>query len=209
MGYYKAKIPWIIKKVTPIVTYTVPVKEPAIFLTFDDGPCKETTPQILDLLEKHNAKATFFCVGNNVRKLPHLFEKIKSKGHSVGNHTYNHKNGWSTKNKQYFEDIKQANNFIRSNLFRPPYGRIKPSQIYHLNKKYKIIMWDVLSGDFDPNTSKDKCLKNIITNAESGSIIVFHDSLKAKNKMLYSLEETLKYFGNLNYKFKTIYTKTK
>jgi peptidoglycan/xylan/chitin deacetylase (PgdA/CDA1 family) len=189
--FYTAKIPWIIKKMFPSLVFKFNDKEKTIYLTFDDGPIPETTPLILDILEKYNAKATFFCLGKNVEKHPELFDLIIQRGHTTGNHGYSHKNGWKTANAEYFEDIEKANKLIRSDLFRPPYGRIKPSQIKYLKKKYRIVMWDVLSGDFDYYTDSEKCYKNVINNVENGSVVVFHDSLKAKNNVLEVLPEVL------------------
>lgn len=202
--FYTAKIPKIVKKVAPSIVYAIPETDKALYLTFDDGPIPETTPQILALLAKYNAKATFFCLGKNVEEHPELFQAILDEGHTVGNHTYSHKNGWKTKNKDYYNDIERAGKFIDSKLFRPPYGRIKPIQINYLKRKYKIVMWDVLSGDFDPETSKKKSLNNIINNVEKGSVIVLHDSLKAQENMLYALRGTLEHFSKLDYQFKAI-----
>lgn len=199
--FYTAKIPWIIKKIFPSLIYTVDNQEKKVFITFDDGPIAATTTQILDILDTFGAKATFFCLGKNVENHPELFELIKQKGHSVGNHSYSHKNGWKTENTEYFHDIDKATKLIKSKLFRPPYGKIKPSQIKYLKKKYKIVMWDVLSGDFDPHTSKEKCYDNVINNIESGSIVVFHDSLKAKEKVLDILPRVLKTLSELGYVF--------
>ncbi len=204
--FYAAKIPKIVKKVVPSIVYSIPENDKVLYLTFDDGPIPETTPLILDLLDKYNAKATFFCLGKNVKENPELFQMILDKGHTVGNHTYSHKNGWSTQNDDYYTDIKAAKTLIDSKLFRPPYGRIKPAQINYLKKIYKIIMWDVLSGDFDPKTSNKKSLNNIIKNVEKGSIVVLHDSLRAKEKMLYSLKGTLEHFSKSDYQFKAIRT---
>ncbi len=199
--FYTAKIPWIIKKIFPSLIYTVDNQEKKVFITFDDGPIAATTTQILDILDTFGAKATFFCLGKNVENHPELFELIKQKGHSVGNHSYSHKNGWKTENTEYFHDIDKATKLIKSKLFRPPYGKIKPSQIKYLKKEYKIVMWDVLSGDFDPHTSKEKCYDNVINNIESGSIVVFHDSVKAKGKVLDVLPRVLKKLSELGYVF--------
>lgn len=197
--FYTVKIPWIIRKLFPSLLYKG--VGDTVFVTFDDGPIPETTPYILDILEKFEAKATFFCLGKNVENNPILFKEILEKGHAVGNHSYDHPDGWKTKNDNYFLNINRADKIIQSNLFRPPYGRIIPSQIKYLKDKYKIVMWDVLSGDFDPNTSKETCVTNVINNVRSGSIIVFHDSIKAKDKMLYALPEVLKLLQERGYKF--------
>ncbi len=199
--FYTAKIPRFIKWIFPELLYKINNEQNRVFITFDDGPIPETTPQILDILDAFDAKATFFCLGKNVERYPDLFEMIKQKGHSIGNHTYNHNNGWKTENTEYFQDVEKANAIINSDLFRPPYGRLKPSQIKYLKKKYKIVMWDVISGDFDPDTSKEKCYDNVVKNIEQGSIIVFHDSLKAKDKVLYVLPRVLEKLVNSGYGF--------
>ena len=152
----------IYKKIFPSVFWNFSeTKTKKIFLTFDDGPNSEVTTRVLDILDKYNAKATFFCLGENVEKHPELYEKIIKKNHSVGNHTYSHINGWFTKNKKYFNDIDQANFLIKSNLFRPPFGKTTPSQIIVLKKQYKIVLWDVMSMDYNNHISKEKSLKNI------------------------------------------------
>jgi peptidoglycan-N-acetylglucosamine deacetylase len=198
------KIPWIIRKLFPSLLTSLPVTDKTVFLTFDDGPIPEVTPQILHILAKYNAKATFFCLGKNVEKNPEIFESIKKVGHSAGNHSFDHKNGWKTQNQNYFDNIEKAGKLIKSNLFRPPYGKIKPSQIKFIKSRYRIVLWDVLSGDFDPDISKEKCAKNILKNVKPGSIIVFHDSLKAKEKVLYALPVILEELSDNGYKFESI-----
>lgn len=175
-----------------------------MFLTFDDGPIPEVTPWVLTELEKYNAKATFFCVGNNVRQHPDIFQRIKDLGHSVGNHTYNHVNGWTSENLPYFHDVRHCANLVRSSLFRPPFGRMKPGQIQFLQRHYRIIMWDVLSGDFDQEITKEQCLRNVIDNASEGSIVVFHDSIKAKRNLNYILPNILEHFSKLGYTFECL-----
>jgi len=202
--FYTVRIPWILRKVAPSLVYKISTVDKTVYITFDDGPIQETTPQLLEILERFNAKATFFCLGKNVELNKPLFEKIIQKGHSIGNHSFDHKDGWKTKNQEYFDNIEKANTLIKSKLFRPPYGRIKPSQIKFLKRKYKIVMWDVLSGDFDPNTSKEQCVKNVLDNVTSGSIIVFHDSIKVKEKVLYILPKILKELKERGYKFRNL-----
>jgi len=199
--FYIVKIPWFIRKLFPSLIYNIDGSGKKIYITFDDGPIPETTPQILEILDRFDAKATFFCVGKNVQANKSLFDNLINKGHSVGNHSYNHCDGWKTQNRDYFNNIEKANSIINSKLFRPPYGRIKPSQIEFLRTKYNIIMWDVLSGDFDPNTAKEKCVKNVVDNVSSGSIVVFHDSIKAKDKVLYSLPRVLEILSQKGYEF--------
>ena len=193
---YFTRPPSIIRKLFPGLVWTIPNEKNQVFLTFDDGPDPEVTPWILDTLGKYNAKATFFCLGKNVEKYPDLFERIKKEGHAVGNHSYSHLDGWKTRNKDYFEDVEKADKLIGRNLFRPPYGRIKPSQIRELKKKYKIVMWDVLSGDFDPGKKTNKRLENIIQVTKSGSIIVFHDNVTTTHDFIM---EAIKYLQG--YKF--------
>jgi peptidoglycan/xylan/chitin deacetylase (PgdA/CDA1 family) len=189
------------------------VKE--IYLTFDDGPIPEITPWVLKKLAEYKAKATFFCVGENVSKHPEIFRKIISEEHAIGNHTNNHLNGWRTNKKTYLYNIGKAEDIFselagknqqpRTRLFRPPYGKIKPNQANKILKNgYDIIMWDVLSGDFDLSLSKENCLKNVLKNANSGSIVVFHDSEKAFKNLEYVLPRTLEYFTEKGFVFKAI-----
>lgn len=204
MGFYLNKTPKIIRPFAKDLIWSYPSKTPTLFLTFDDGPIPDVTPAVLDILDQFNAKATFFCVGENVKKYPEIYKMILEKGHSVGNHSYNHLNGWKTDNADYIENIKEAKNHISSSLFRPPYGKITRSQIKLLRKDYKIIMWDVLSGDFDQKTSPQKCANNVIKNADEGSIVVYHDSLKAAATMLKSLPLVLSHYAKLHYSFSAI-----
>lgn len=155
-----------------------------IYLTFDDGPCPEVTPQVLKILDYYNAKATFFCIGKNVKNNPNLYNEIISEGHTIGNHTYSHLNGWKTKKKDYLNDIMKATEYIDSKLFRPPYGRITVNQYLSLRNDYKIIFWNVLTKDYSKKLNPDDVLKRTINNIKPGAIIVFHDSIKASEKML-------------------------
>lgn len=200
---YLVKTPWYIKAAYPSLIWRM--REPgALYLSFDDGPVPGVTDEILNMLDDHNAKATFFVVGENVARHPQLFEKIKQEGHSTGNHTMHHVNGWKTTNEVYYREAEDCNLLIGSKLFRPPYGRIRYDQIKELKKQYGICMWDVLSGDFDKSIDAEKCIKNVIRNAEDGSIIVFHDSNKAKERVLQTLPAVLKYFATKNYSFKAL-----
>lgn len=162
-----------------------------VYLTFDDGPIPEITPWILDLLAEKQVKATFFCVGDNVRKHPEIFERIKREGHAIGNHTYNHLKGWATADSTYLENVDKCQQLTQTNLFRPPYGRIKKSQLAALAKDYQIIMWDVLTGDYDPTISPETCLHNATAYVRKGSIIVFHDNIKAIPNVQYALGKTI------------------
>ncbi len=194
----------ILRRFYPSLVWKVKTNEKKIYLTFDDGPIPEITEWVLDELRKYHAKATFFCIGENVAKHPNLFSAIVAEKHLVGNHTFNHLNGWETSNLEYFDNIEKANQLINSNYFRPPYGKISRSQIKYLKSKYKIIMWDLLSYDFDIQTSPDTCFKNATKNYEAGSIIVFHDSLKAKNNLYNSLPQTLNFYSKQGYSFETL-----
>lgn len=188
-----ASPPFLIRKYYSSLTWKVPVDDKKIFITFDDGPIPEVTPFVLEQLKKFNCKATFFCIGNNVQTNQSLYTQIISDGHAVGNHTFNHVNGWKTKQADYVKNVEQCATLIQSNLFRPPYGKILQRQIKVLAPEYKIIMWDVLSYDYDKNVSEEKCFKNVIKNVEPGSIIVFHDSLKAEKNLRYALPRTLEW----------------
>jgi peptidoglycan/xylan/chitin deacetylase (PgdA/CDA1 family) len=173
-----------------------PQEHPTVYLTFDDGPHPTATPFILAQLAQYDAHATFFCIGKNVALYPEVYKQLTEKGHRVANHTHNHLNGWRTDDKTYLENIATAAEHINSNLFRPPYGRIKSSQarlLQQANPAYTICMWTVLSGDFDPEITPEKCLDNVLKNIQPGAIIVFHDSDKAWPRMSHALPEVLAY----------------
>lgn len=194
------------KWVYPTYTWSMPSDKKNIYLSFDDGPHPEATPFVLDELKKYGAKATFFCIGKNVAAHPAIYKRILEEGHSVGNHTQNHLNGWQTPDAEYFENIKQASTYIDSNLFRPPYGRITRFQARQVQEKMglKIIMWSVLSADFDEGISPEKCWKNVSKSAKNGSIIIFHDSEKANPRMRFVLPRLLKSLSEQNYNFEKI-----
>lgn len=175
-----------------------------IYLTFDDGPTPDITEWVIDQLNEYNAKATFFCVGHNIEKYPDIFRKLVENGHSIGNHTYNHLKGWKTKNEEYFNNIEKSESLYHTKLFRPPYGKIKPSQIKYLKDKYKIIMWNILSGDYNPRLSVQQCIDNVIYNLEPGSIIVFHDSEKSASKLKEILPVVLKNISQNGYLYKSL-----
>jgi peptidoglycan/xylan/chitin deacetylase (PgdA/CDA1 family) len=173
-----------------------------VYLTFDDGPIPEITEWVLDQLTQYDAKATFFCIGDNIRKHPEIFNKIIENNHSIGNHTFNHLKGWQTTLERYLENTEECAEIIANfklrntnpKLFRAPYGKIKPSQAKALRQAgYTIVMWDVISMDFDANVSQEQCLQNVISHIESGSIIVFHDSSKAWQNLQYALPKTLEF----------------
>jgi peptidoglycan/xylan/chitin deacetylase (PgdA/CDA1 family) len=182
----------------------VPSDSPEIYLTFDDGPIPEVTPWVLQQLKKYDARATFFCVGDNVKKYPEIYRSVVDQGHGTGNHTFNHLDGWSSHNLGYWKNVKQCESFLQSTLFRPPYGHLRPRQISLLQKDYQIVMWDVLSGDFDQKLDGEQCLQNVIEHVRPGSIVVFHDSLKAWDRLKYALPGTLDYFSRRGFSFKSI-----
>ena len=196
------KTNWLVKRIFPKYVWSIPNNEKKVFLTFDDGPTPEITEWVLAELRNYNVKATFFCIGDNIRKYPAIFQKVLAENHSIGNHTFNHLKGWKTPTEDYIENAKLCQSEIENqkseirNLFRPPYGKIKSSQAKILRKMgYKIIMWDVISFDFDQTISREKCLENVLKNVESGSIIVFHDSKKAWQNLEYVLPKTLKFLN--------------
>ena len=192
------------KKLYPGCVWDMPVKEKVLYLSFDDGPHPAITPFVLDELKKYNAKATFFCIGDNVTKYPQLYNRYIQEGHAVGNHTQKHINGWKTKDEIYLQDVKEAGQYINSNLFRPPYGRIRRSQIkllYKANPHQKIVMWNILAGDWVPELTPEKCYQRIKEKISDGDIIVLHESDKAWDRMSYCLPRLLKEFSNLGYSF--------
>lgn len=205
-------------KTAPLLTavyrdclWKVNTKEKLLYLTFDDGPIPEITPFVLDELKKWNAKATFFCIGNNIEANPEIFQRIMDEEHSIGNHTFNHLNGWSNNDNEYFDNIAQCEAVLNAKcatrttkLFRPPYGKLRPSQYTKLKSEYKLVMWDVLSFDFDLNMAEEKVLKNVLDNAEEGSVIVMHDSLKAKPKVEFALPKILEHFTEKGFKFEKL-----
>lgn len=189
-----------IKWIFPNYVWNIPNDEQKVFLTFDDGPTPEVTEWVLSQLKLYNAKATFFCIGNNIKKYPELFQKTITDGHTIGNHTFNHLKGWKTSTEDYIKNVKLCQSHIPNPkfqipyLFRPPYGKIKNTQVKALQKLgYKIIMWDVLSRDYDQSISQEQCLENVLPNIDIGSIIVFHDSVKAEHNLKYVLPKTLEF----------------
>lgn len=178
--------------------------EKELFLTFDDGPNADVTPWVIETLAKYNAKATFFCIGENVMNNQDIYGRVIDEGHSVGNHSFSHLKGWITSNKDYIDDVKKASEFIDSDLFRPPYGKIKPSQSFELKKDYYIIMWDVLTRDYDEDVNPEKCLQYVINHSEGGSIILFHDTLKAIKNLRFVLPRVLEHYSENGFTFKAI-----
>jgi peptidoglycan/xylan/chitin deacetylase (PgdA/CDA1 family) len=210
---YFIKTPGILEKIFSKYTWRFSADKKELFLTFDDGPTTKITTFVLDQLKRHKAKATFFCIGKNIQQNPALFQRIIEDKHTIGNHTQQHLNGWKNNTEAYIHDFLKCEHAIsnliekpqETRLFRPPYGKIKKRQAKEILKKnYRIVMWDVLSADFDTSISKEKCLENVLKNTKNGSIIVFHDSVKASEKVQYALPKVLEYFSKKGYLFKAI-----
>jgi peptidoglycan/xylan/chitin deacetylase (PgdA/CDA1 family) len=210
------RTPFFLPLLFPSLLWRVPTKANELYLTFDDGPVTGPTEFALQALATFSAKATFFCIGDNIRKHPDIFKRILMQGHAVGNHTFNHLNGWKNTVNHYIHNIKtcdtemvkslgtQKTTFV-TDLFRPPYGRITPKQIQLLKSDYRIVMWDVLSVDYNKDLSPEACLRNTIRAARPGSIIVFHDSIKAEKNMTYALPRVLDHFTNEGFVFKSLH----
>ena len=205
---YFIKTPFWVRLIYRTCIWRKTNKERVLYLSFDDGPHPEATPFVLEQLSKFDAKASFFCIGKNVELHPEIYNAIIAAGHVVGNHTQNHMNGWKNTTENYISEIQEATKVIHSNLFRPPYGRIRFSQIkamrLHANLPQQIMMWDVLSGDFDTTITGEQCTQNVIQHAGPGSIIVFHDSAKAMDRLRIALPKVLTHFSKLGYQFKTL-----
>lgn len=203
---YLVKTPAWLRALYPSLTWRIPTDEKILYLTFDDGPHEKATPFVLNQLQQHQAKATFFCIGKNVAEQPAVYHRIINEGHKVANHTHNHLNGWKTPNSKYISNVFEAAKFIDSDLLRPPYGKISRFQakVLQQNNRFKIIMWDVLSADFDTRVTPQKCRDNVVLHAKPGSIIVFHDSAKAFDRMSYALPQVLQHFSTQGYTFKTL-----
>ena len=205
------KPPALLRSVYRHCMWSVPTAENVIYLTFDDGPIPDVTPAVLDTLKQYNAKATFFCIGKNIDANPDIFQRIMNEGHSIGNHSYDHLNGWQTANEEYYNNVEKCTETLRAHaaphpdhLFRPPYGKLKPAQYKFLKNRYKIVLWDVLTFDFDVKMSGEKVLNNVISYAGPGSIIVFHDSLKAQQRVEYALPKVLEHFSAKGFKFEKL-----
>lgn len=217
---YIVRPSYLIKKVYPEAIWRFSSTEKIIYLTFDDGPMESITPWVLEVLKKYKIAATFFCVGENIERYPEIYNRIIEEGHTTGNHTYNHLKGWKTNTEEYLKNVelceKTMNPLVAPSsikteervgqrfLFRPPYGKIKKSQYSYLKSKYSIVMWDVLSGDYDKKTSHKKCLNNVIKNTRNGSIVLFHDSIKAESNLKYTLVPFIEWALKEGYCFKKI-----
>jgi len=202
---YLTTAPKILKWFMPeVLHWEIPEARNSVYLTFDDGPVPGVTEQVLDVLDRYNAKATFFCVGDNVRKHPDIYSKIVEAGHITGNHTFHHLNGWKTGIEEYIRDVRLCSEYVHSKLFRPPYGRITRQQAKILSKDYQIIMWSVLGGDFEPKATPEKCYENITRSAKPGSIIVLHDQQKSAYTMLKLIPKILEHFTKLGFRFEKL-----
>jgi len=201
---YLSKMPRFIQDMFPAFHWRVDTDEPVLYLTFDDGPVPEVTPWVLDTLAAFQARATFFCVGANVVRYPELIQRIMSEGHAVGSHTFHHLSGWASENDTYFQDVRRCARLLGSDLFRPPYGRIKPAQAKFLQRHYRIVMWDVLSGDFDTTRDGNDCYRQVARHAGPGSIVVFHDSVKAEPRLREALPRVLEHFAEKGYRFEAL-----
>jgi peptidoglycan/xylan/chitin deacetylase (PgdA/CDA1 family) len=205
--FYLVNTPWWIKILFPVGIWDIHSSSNTIYLTFDDGPHPQITPFVLEELRKYNAKGTFFCIGSNVEQYREIYDEILQQGHAVGNHTQDHLNGWIASDEDYLINILQAQKHIESNLFRPPYGRIKKRQAALLRRLFpqmKIIMWNVVSADFDTNINSEKCTRNVLKHAKSGSMLVFHDSEKAFPRLQKTLPVVMKELSERGFVFEKI-----
>lgn len=194
--------PWFYRVLFPGAIWRKPGKEKCVYLTFDDGPIPGITPWVLDVLDKYNIKATFFCVGDNARRYPEVYKMILERGHRVGNHTFNHIQGIKYWSKNYVANVEKAASFIQSDLFRPPHGHMRRPQIYLLRKRYKIIMWDVVTRDYSPHMSPNGVFNVVKNYTRNGSIIVFHDSVKAEKNICGALPKAIEWLLAEGYTFK-------
>jgi len=193
--------PLAVQRLMPDLLWQVATPEKVLYLTFDDGPVPEVSLPVLEILRGYQARATFFCVGENVLRNPAIYRQILSEGHGVGNHTFSHINGWKNSVQRYVADVSRAEKLIDSRIFRPPYGKLRIRQKNRLKADYRIVMWDVLSRDYDSELSGIQCVNNVLYHAKLGSIVVFHDSLKAKKNVLFALPKVLKHFSERGYRF--------
>ena len=203
MNFYSA--PFWIRAIYPKnLTWRIPTSQKEVFLTFDDGPVPEVTPLVLGILKKYNVKATFFCVGENVQKYPEVFDLLLKDGHVIGNHTFHHVKAWKTDFNAYLSEVEKCNILVKSRLFRPPHGQINRKLARNLSADYQLIMWSALTGDYNKELSGERCLKNAVKNTKPGSIIVFHDSVKAMGRMEYALPLYIEYCMKEGYSFSVL-----
>ena len=197
-------LPTFLRWIYPSAIWNLPSERKVLYLTFDDGPNPVVTEKILELLEEYDAKATFFCIGKNIEHHPELFKLVKSKGHHIGSHTYSHINGWESNCFDFLTDYQKGRDLAGSNLFRPPYGRILLNPLQTIQKQDKVIMWDILSKDYDASLTPETVLNNVLRNIKPGAIIVFHDSEKAKKNVLAVLPQLLQYLKQQGYTMEAI-----
>ena len=200
----RVRLPGFITALFPDAIWRLKEQGRVVYLTFDDGPIPEVTPWVVDLLKRENIKATFFCVGENVKRYPEVYQQILADGHSVGNHTFNHWQGLKKGNQEYFENIELATAFIDSDLFRPPHGFLKRAQYKYLKSRFRIIMWDLISCDYDARLKPETVLKNIVDFVREGSVITFHDSIKAQQNLQEVLPKAIQYLKEQGYRFEAI-----
>lgn len=197
--------PIIYRMLFPGAIWRKPIKgQKTVYLTFDDGPIPEITPWVLDLLDEYNIKATFFCVGDNVRKHPEIYKMVLNRGHRVGNHTFNHIQGIRKFSKRYLENTRLASEYIESDLFRPPHGHMRISQFFTLRRYYQIVMWDVVTRDYSKLMTPEQVYENVKKYTRDGSVIVFHDSLKAERNMKYALPKSIEWLKEQGYSFQVL-----
>lgn len=201
---YLVRTPALLKPLFRDLIWSMPTDRKEIYITFDDGPIPEVTPWVLETLQMHKALATFFVLGKNAAANPTLLDRIRAEGHTVGNHTWDHLNGWKTAHRTYLRNVLRVGSLGSFRLFRPPYGRITRAQANALRDRFEVVMWDVLSADFDPAVSGERCLQNVTSNAGPGSIVVFHDSLKAEPRLRFALPRVLEHFAEQGYVFKAL-----
>lgn len=201
---YTIRLPFFLRLPIKNLVWRMPKVEKTVYLTFDDGPIPEITPWVLDILKEEDVKATFFCVGENVQKYPEIYNRIIAEGHYVGQHTYNHLPAFRYSKDDYRDNVMAAKELIKTDLFRPPHGQMRLSQLIKMRKNYRIVLWDVLSADFDTSITPEKCLKNVINKVRNGSVIVFHDSLKAETNLKYALPRAIRYMKDDGYEFELI-----
>lgn len=202
---WKVRPPQVIRNLFPGTIWRMPEQEKVIYLTFDDGPVEKETPWVMNLLNQYQIKATFFCVGENADNNQHLIQELLNNGHSVGNHAYNHLPAWKCSRSEYFNNIEKARPYIPGNLFRPPHGQLYPWYMKELKSRFsKVVMWDVLSMDYDKRLSKEQVLSNVTDNVRNGSVVVFHDSAKAWERLNYALPKSLDFLLEKGYRFEVL-----